>query len=137
MRRRTFVAALGSAATWPLVARAQQSPVVGFLSAGTPEAYTELMISLRHGLQAVGYVEGQNVVLETRYAAGDFSSISQLASELSRLGVSIIVTTGTTSALRAKAGAPTVPLVFLTQVDPVIEGLVASLSRPGGNATGI
>ena len=137
MNRRTFIAGLASAAAWPLVARAQQTQVVGFLSAGKLEAYTELMTPLRRGLQAVGFVEGRNVAIETRFADGDFSLIPKLAADLTLRGAKVIVTTGTSSALGAKAEAATVPLVFLTQVDPVNAGLVASLSRPDGNATGI
>ena len=139
MNRRTFIAALGSAAAWPLAARAQQPamPVVGFLSAGAPEAYSELMLPFHRGLQEVGYIEGQNLTVEARNAEGDFSLIPQLATDLIRRGAAVIVTTGTTSTLGAKKGAPNAPLVFLTQVDPVNGGLVASLPRPGGNATGI
>jgi putative tryptophan/tyrosine transport system substrate-binding protein len=139
VKRRAFIAAVGGAAAWPVVGRAQQPvmPVVGFLSAGTPEVFTELMIHLRQGLQAVGYVEGKNVAIEARYATGDFGLIPALAADLVRQGAAVIVTTGTTSALGVKAGAATVPLVFLSQVDPVSNGLVASLPRPGGNATGI
>ena len=139
MRRREFIAGLGGAAAWPMVARAQQSQVavVGFLSAGAREAYSELMHPFHQGLQAVGYIEGQNLAVEARYAEGDYSLIPQLATDLIRRGAAVIVTTGTTSTLGAKKGAPNAPLVFLTQVDPVNGGLVASLPRPGGNATGI
>ena len=139
MKRREFIAGIGGAAVWPLVARAQQSPVavVGFLSAGAREAYSELMHPFHRGLQEVGYIEGQNLTVEARYAEGDFSLIPQLATDLIRRGAAVIVTTGTTSTLGAKKGAPNAPLVFLTQVDPVNGGLVASLPRPGGNATGI
>ena len=139
MRRRDFIKVVGGAAAWPLVARAQQSPVavVGFLSAGAREAYSELMPPFHRGLQEVGYIEGQNLTVEARYAEGDFSLIPQLATDLIRRGAAVIVTTGTASTLGAKKGAPNAPLVFLTQVDPVNGGLVASLPRPGGNATGI
>ena len=139
MRRRDFIKVVGGAAAWPLVARAQQSPVavVGFLSAGAREAYSELMHPFHRGLQEVGYIEGQNLAVEARYSEGDFSLIPQLATDLIRRGAAVIVTTGTTSTLGAKKGAPNAPLVFLTQVDPVNGGLVASLPRPGGNATGI
>ena len=139
MRRREFIAGLGGAAAWPMVARAQQSQVavVGFLSAGAREAYSELMHPFHRGLQEVGYIEGQNLTVEARYAEGDFSLIPQLATDLIRRGAAVIVTTGTASTLGAKKGAPNAPLVFLTQVDPVNGGLVASLPRPGGNATGI
>ena len=139
MRRREFIAGLGGAAAWPMVARAQQSQVavVGFLSAGAREAYSELMHPFHRGLQEVGYIGGQNLTVEARYAEGDFSLIPQLATDLIRRGAAVIVTTGTTSTLGAKKEAPSAPLVFLTQVDPVNGGLVASLPRPGGNATGI
>jgi len=139
MRRREFIAGIGGAAVWPMAARAQQSQVavVGFLSAGAREAYSELMPPFHRGLQEVGYIEGQNLTVEARYAEGDFSLIPQLATDLIRRGAAVIVTTGTTSTLGAKKGTPSTPLVFLTQVDPVNGGLVASLPRPGGNATGI
>src|SRR5262245_929634 len=94
------------------------------------------MIHLREGLQTVGYLDGRNAVIEARFAAGDFGLIPRLAADLIRHGAAVIVTTGSTSALAAKTAA-TVPLVFLAQVDPVITGLVTSLPRPGGNATGI
>jgi putative tryptophan/tyrosine transport system substrate-binding protein len=103
MRRRKFIADLGGAVAWPLVAGAQQSQVaiVGFLSAGAPEAYSELMHPFHRGLQAVGYIEGQNLTVEARYTEGDFSLIPQLATDLIRRGAVVIVTTGTSSTLGA------------------------------------
>ncbi len=136
MIRRAFIAGLGGAVVLRAV-RAQTTQVVGFLSAGKLETYTELFTSLREGLQAVGFINGQNVTIETRFADGDFHQIPKLAADLALRGAAVIVTTGTSSALGAKAGAATVPIIFLTQVDPVPAGLVASLSHPGGNATGI
>jgi putative ABC transport system substrate-binding protein len=114
MRRREFIAGLGGAVAWPMVARAQQSQVavVGFLSAGAPEAYSELMHPFHRGLQEVGYIEGQNLAVEARYAEGDFSLIPQLATDLIRRGAAVIVTTGTTSTLGAKKGTPSAPSFF-------------------------
>jgi putative ABC transport system substrate-binding protein len=137
MRRREFIAALGSAAAWPAAVGAQPTQIVGFLSAGKLETYNELMPRLLGGLKAVGFTQGRNVTLEARAADGDFSVIPKLAADLTQRGAVVIVTTGTSSALGAKSGAADIPIVFLTQVDPVPVGLVSSLSHPGGNATGL
>jgi putative ABC transport system substrate-binding protein len=131
---------LGSAAaTWPLAARAQQPlmPVVGVLGSGSTSAFTHLLAAFRQGLKETGYVEGQNVVIETHWAEGRFERLSELAAELVQRRVAVMVTTGVSSSLAAKAASASIPLVFLSQDDPVKVGLVASFNRPGGNATGI
>ena len=140
MRRREFLGLVGGAAvTWPLAARAQQPtmPVVGILSSASPSGYTELLAAFRQGLKEAGYIEGQNVAVESRWAEGHFERLPELAAELGQRRVAVIVTTGDSSTLAAKAANSIVPHVFLTQDDPVKLGLVASLNQPGGNATGM
>jgi putative ABC transport system substrate-binding protein len=139
MRRRDFIAALGSAAAMPLAARAQQAmPVIGILSAGSPTPYIPYMNAIRKGLAETGFVEGRNVAIEYRWAEGQFDRLPALAAELVSRKVSLIVTSGgVPPTLAAKAATSTIPIVFHMGDDPVRVGAVASINRPGGNVTGV
>ena len=138
MRRRAFIAALGAAAAWPVVARGQPAmPVIGFLGPASPAVANPWLGAFVQRLGELGWVEGRNVTIEVRWAEGRGERVAEIAAEFVRQKVDIIATWATAPALAAKSATSTIPIVFALAADPIGTGLVASLARPGGNATGL
>jgi putative tryptophan/tyrosine transport system substrate-binding protein len=138
MKRRDFITLLGGAAAWPLAARAQQKavPVIGFVSPGSESGSGPFTAAVGQGLSETGYVEGQNLAIEYRWAENNYERLPSLAAGLVGRKVDLIVATAVASSIAAKNATPTIPIVFWGVSDPVGLGLVASLARPGGNVTG-
>src|SRR5262245_8116160 len=138
MRRREFIALLGGLTVWPLATHGQQPPMpeIGFLNGGTPEGYADMVAAFHQGLKELGYVVGENVAIEYRWARGQYHRLPALVTELVQLKVAVIVA-NSTPAVAAKAATTTVPIVFSAPGDPIELGLVSSLNRPGGNLTGV
>jgi putative ABC transport system substrate-binding protein len=139
VRRREVITVIGGAAAWPFAARAQQPtmPVIGFLNSGAAEALQSLVAAFRQGLSESGYVEGQNLGIEYRWANGDYNKLPRLAAELVGRHVSAILAGAPPAVVAAKAATTTIPIVFTSGGNPVELGLVSSLSHPGGNVTGV